>query len=94
MLNPLPVQGFTDDIVIVTHYERSFTWNDKRFRTYHTESKNGVKASKCAILYGRISGNNWYTGKDDKKPNIVVQNKHQGIEKKWIIGVFGLVNHN
>ena len=23
MLNPLPVQGFTDDIVIVTHYERS-----------------------------------------------------------------------
>ena len=34
-----------------------------------------VKASKCTVLYGRRSGNNWYTGKNDKKPNIVLKKK-------------------
>ena len=41
-----------------------------------------VKASKCAVLYGRRSANNWYTGKNDKKPNIVVQNKTVKVLKR------------
>ena len=38
-------------------------------------AKLDVKALKCAVLHDRRSGNNWYTTKNDKKPNIVVQNK-------------------
>ena len=32
-----------------------------------------VKAAKCALLYERRSGNNWYKGKSDKKPTLKVQ---------------------
>ena len=32
-----------------------------------------VKPSKCAVLYARRSGNNWYKGKREVKPNIYVQ---------------------
>ena len=32
-----------------------------------------VKLSKCAVLYTRRSGNNWYNGKRKVKPNIYVQ---------------------
>ena len=31
-----------------------------------------VKPSKCAVLYARQSGNNWYKGKREVKPNIYV----------------------
>ena len=68
MLNLSPVQGFADDVAIVPHDERSL----------HED----VKASKCAVLYGRRSGNNWYTGKNDKKPNIVAQNKNIKVLKR------------
>ena len=32
-----------------------------------------VKSSKCALLYDRRSGNNWYKGKNDQRPSIKVQ---------------------
>ena len=32
-----------------------------------------VKPSKCAVLYARWSGNNWYKGKREVQPNIYVQ---------------------
>ena len=41
-----------------------------------------VKASKCAVLYGRRSGSNWYTGKNDKRPNNVVQNTNTKVLKR------------
>ena len=31
-----------------------------------------VKPSKCAVPYARRSGNNWYKGKCEVKPNIYV----------------------
>ena len=31
---------------------------------------NLVKPSKCAVLYARRSGNNWYKGKREVKPSI------------------------
>ena len=34
-----------------------------------------VKDVKCAVLYVRRSGNNWYCGKKDKKPCIEIQSK-------------------
>ena len=32
-----------------------------------------VKPEKCAVLYARRSGNNWYKGKNDVTPSITVQ---------------------
>ena len=45
-------------------------------------AKLDVKALKCAVLQGRRPGNNWYTTKNDKKPNIVVQNENIKVLKK------------
>ena len=32
-----------------------------------------MKPSKCAVMYARRSGNNWYKGKADKKPTVSIQ---------------------
>ena len=82
MLNPLPVQGFADDIAIVTHDERSLHEMINVSEPIMQRAKLDVKTWKCAVLYGRRSGNNWYTGKNDKKPNIVVQNKNIKLLKR------------
>ena len=82
MLNPLPVQGFADDIAIVTHDERSLNEMTDVSEPIMQRAKLDVKALKCAVLYGRKSGNNWYTTKNDKKPNIVVQNKNIKVLKR------------
>ena len=71
MLNPLPVQVFADDIAIVTHDERSLRKVIKVSEPIMQRANLYVKASKCAVLYGRRLGNSCYTGKNDKKPNIV-----------------------
>ena len=75
MLNLLPVQDFADDIAIVTHDERSLHEMINVSLPIMQRANLDLKASKCAVLYGRRSLNNWYTGKNDKKPNIVAQNK-------------------
>ena len=82
MLNPLPIQGFADYIAIVTHDEISLHGMINVSEPVMQRANLDVKASKCAVLYGRISGNNWYTGKNDKKPNIVVQNKNIKVLKR------------
>ena len=82
MLSPLPVQGSADDKAIMTHDERSLHEMINVSETIMQRANLDVKATKCAVLYRR-SENNWYADKNDKKPNIVVQNKkHQSIEKK------------
>ena len=82
MLNPLPVQGFADEIAIVTRDERSVHETINVSEPIMQSANLDVKASKCAVLYGRRSGNNWYTGKNDKKSNIVVQNKNTKVLKR------------
>ena len=82
MLNPLPVQGFADDIAMVTHDERSLHEMINVSEPIMQRANLDVKASKCAVLYGRRSGNNWYKGKNDKKPNIAVQNKKIRVLKR------------
>ena len=90
MLNPLPVQGSADDIAIVKHDERSLHEMTNVSEPIMQWANLDVKASKCAVLCDRRSGNNWYTGKNDKKAKYrCPKQKHQGIEKKWIIRVFG-----
>ena len=83
LLSRLPVQGSADDKAIMTHDERSLHEMINVSETIMQRANLDVKATKCAVLYRRRSENNWYADKNDKKPNIVVQNKkHQSIEKK------------
>ena len=35
-----------------------------------TEANLEVKGSKCVVIYDRMSGNNWYKGKNDKMTKI------------------------
>ena len=58
MLNPLPVQGFADDIAIVMHDERSLHEMINVSEPIMRRANLDVKASKCAVLYGRRSANN------------------------------------
>ena len=81
MLNPLPVQGFADDIAVVTDDKRSLHEMINVSEPIMQRINLDVKASKCAVLYSRRSGDNWYTGKNDKTPNIGVRNKNIKILK-------------
>ena len=76
MLNPLPIQGFADDIAIVTNDERSLHEIINVSETIMQRANLHVKASKSDIWYGRRSGNIWCTGQNDKKPNIAIRNKN------------------
>ena len=82
MLNPLPVQGFADDIAIVTYDERSLHEMINVSEPIMQRVNLDVKASICTVLYGRRSGNNWYTGKNDKKPNIALKKKNIKVSKR------------
>ena len=75
LLNPIPLQAFADDIAIVT-YDDSITQEmfDAGVPVMNRAGLE-VKPSKCAVLYARRSGNNWYTGKHDVKPVINVQDQ-------------------
>ena len=72
-LNPIPVQAFAVDIVTVhadpTVIQLMF---DSAERLMYSSGLD-VKPSKCAVLYARRSGNNWYKGKREVKPNFYVQ---------------------
>ena len=66
LLNPLPVQGYADDIAIATPNE--LTTHEM---TYASEpiihrANLDIKASKYTAFYERRSGNNCYKSKHDK----------------------------
>ena len=67
------MQAFVDDIAAVqyeaTFIKRMFESNENVMNLAGLE----VKLSKCAVMYVWRSGNNWYNGKNDKKPEITVQ---------------------
>ena len=73
IINPLPVQAFADDIN-TTHHDATLI--QKMFdasEEVSIQSGLEVKPEKCAVLYARRSGNNWYKGKNDVTPVITVQ---------------------
>ena len=82
MLNPLPVQGFADDIAVAAYSEKLFV--DMVAAAEHIIDNSGleIKVSKCALFYERRSGNNWYRGKNDKIPEILIQNKTLPVFKR------------
>ena len=73
LLNPLPVQGFADDIAIASYSEKLFKDMVAAAEPIICNSGLEVKVSKCALFYERRSGNNWYRGKNDKLPEINIQ---------------------
>ena len=82
LLNPLPVQGFADDIALVTYSEELFVDMVSAAEPIINESGLEVKITKCALFYERRSGNNWYHGKNDRIPDIKIQNKTLPILKR------------
>eukprot|EP00795_Rhopilema_esculentum_P017892 gene17892-biopygen2686 len=72
-INPCPLQAFADDVVVVSY---DVTIINEMFEIGQVAMKIAgleVKPSKCAVMYARRSGNNWYKGKADKKPTLSIQ---------------------
>eukprot|EP00795_Rhopilema_esculentum_P017908 gene17908-biopygen2748 len=72
-INPCPLQAFADDVVVVSY---DVTIINEMFDIGQVAMKIAgleVKPSKCAVMYARRSGNNWYKGKADKKPTVSIQ---------------------
>lgn len=74
-LNPLPVQAFADDIVMCPFDISIINQMITAAEPVMLSSGLDIKPAKCAIFYGRRSGNNWYTGRNDINPVINVQSK-------------------
>ena len=66
----------------MTHDERSLHEMINVLEPVMQRSNLDMKVSKYAVLDGRRSVNIWYTGKNDKKPNIFVQNKNIKVLKR------------
>ena len=79
-INPLPLQAFADDIVVV-NYDATIINEMFDIGNFAMEKAGlEVKPSKCAVMYARRSGNNWYKDKADKKPTVSIQ----GMPSKFI----------
>ena len=71
-INPCPLQAFADDVVVVSY---DVTIMNEIFDIGQVAMKiAGLegKPSKCAVMYTKRSGNNWYKGKVDKKPTVSI----------------------
>ena len=74
-LNHLAVQGIADDIALVTHDEKTLRDMISIVEPIMSEVDLEVKGLKCAVFYDRRSGDNWYKGKNDKKPKVNIQSQ-------------------
>ena len=71
-LNPLPVQGYADGIVIATHNELTSQEIIHASEPIMHKANLDIKASKYGVFYERPSRNNWYKGnmtKNQKLPS-------------------------
>ena len=66
LLNPLPVQGYADDIAIATPNELTTQEMTYASKPIIHRANLDIKASKYTAFYERRSGNNWYKSKHDK----------------------------
>ena len=72
-INPLPLQAFADDVVVV-NYDAMIINEIFDIRKVAMEIAGlEMRSSKCAVMYARRSGNNWYKGKGDKMPIVSIQ---------------------
>ena len=75
-LKPLAVQGFADDIALVTYNEKTLRDVISIAKPIKAEANLEVKDSKWAAFYNRRSDNNWYKGINGKKSKVNIQSKH------------------
>ena len=89
---PNQVQGYVDDIVLVTTDDALMT--EMGIRTEHFLNYSGmqVKHRKCAILHGHRVGNNWY--KVDRTENIHVVIQEKEIPKIGKSGKYQYLSHD
>ena len=80
--NSIPIQAFADDIVISSEKIDAINSMISISEPLMENAGLEVKESKCAVFYGRRSGNNWYKGKNDSIPDIVIQSKHLPVFKR------------
>ena len=92
-LNPLPVQGYADGIVIATHNELTSQEIIHASEPIMHKANLDIKASKYGVFYERPSRNNWYKGKHDKKPKITIQNKQITVSKRKRRDYFNLQSY-
>ena len=71
--NPIPVQAFADDIALTSYNLNVIKDMISASELVMLQAGLEVKTEKCAVFYGRRSGNNWYEGKKDVPPAIIVQ---------------------
>ena len=81
-MNPIPALVYADDLVL-SSYELKVI-NDMFEASARNMESAGleVKVNKCALMYERRSGNNWFKGKNDIAPVISVQGKNLPVLKR------------
>ena len=72
-LNPMPVQAFADDIVLAANNLSVIKSMIGAAESKMDEAGLQVKHEKCAVFYGRRSGNNWYKGKENTTPELEIK---------------------
>ena len=72
-LNPMPVEAFADDIVLAANNLNVIKSMIGAAELKMDGAGLQVKHEKCAVFYGRRSGNNWYKGKENATPEIEIK---------------------
>ena len=72
-IRPLPIQAYADDIAMITTNYEILLAMIRTSEPLFNGAGLKVKRSKCALIYDRRSGNNWYKEKNDQRPSIKVQ---------------------
>ncbi len=76
VISPIPVQGYADDVLMVSREECVVKNTLARTDAFLKWSGLEIKDKKCAVLYERRSGGNrWYRSKSDKCPVFKVATK-------------------
>ena len=68
-LTPMPDQAFADDIVLAANNLSVMKSMIEVTESKMDETGLQVKHEKCAVFYGRRSGNDWYKGKQTVTPD-------------------------
>ena len=72
-LNPMPVQAFADDIVLAANNLSVIKSMIAAAESKMDEAGLQVKHEKCAVFFGRRSGNNWYKCKENATPEVEIK---------------------
>ena len=71
---PNPIQGYVDDVVLVSEKESKIIEAARKTEEFMTFSGMQVKHSKCALLHGQRTGNNWSRNDTTSATTLSIQN--------------------